>query len=193
MSKGNRIVSYDDRAIDDRYLAKSFEEEASFRERMKALEEYAVSGAVTKPRAEIAGQRVRVAHRMGNRFDVQVQDPFTKQMKTVVAHQYDLKGNRTATATAWTPGNPQSVAAVFGIPFVSAFGDPPKPRPQDESDNEAVAKARRDAFLALRVKDAKSAGEDDYVWRTYGLSKESDVPVQYLERWKKMKKRRDGK
>ena len=145
----------------------AYDEDTSFRTQMKGIEEYATSGAVTKPGASIAGMRVRVAHRMGDRFDVQVQDPFTKQMRTVVSHQYDLRGRRTGTEVAWTPGDPRSVAAVFGIPFVSAFGDLPKAKPQEVEDSERVERARRSVFQKAAEKRAEEEAQMELEKRTY--------------------------
>ena len=145
----------------------AYDEETSFRTQMKGLEEYATSGAVTKPGANIAGMRVRVAHRMGDRFDVQVQDPFTKQMRTVVSHQYDLRGRRTGTEVAWAPGDPRSVAAVFGIPFVSAFGDLPPPKPQEVKDEESVARARHDVFQKAEERRAEEKAQMELEKQAY--------------------------
>lgn len=201
MSSNSHIVNYDDRTNESRYLSKSFDEEAAFRERMKAIEEYATSGAVTTPGAKIAGQRVSVAHRMGDRFDVRVQDPFTKKARTVVSHQYDLRGNRVSTDVAWTPGSPESVSAVFGVPFVSAFGAPSKPdreaqeeadrKAQEESDSKALRRAEHAAAMKFRLKDAEAKGKRQYVWERYGRArKKSDVPPEFRSEWVSERKRR---
>ena len=145
----------------------AYDEETSFRTQMKGLEEYATSGAVTKPGANIAGMRARVAHRMGDRFDVQVRDPFTKQMRTVVSHQYDLRGRRTGTDVAWTPGDPRSVAAVFGIPFVSAFGDLPPTKPQEVKDEESVKRSRHDVFQKAAEKRAAEEAQMELEMQAY--------------------------
>lgn len=131
-----------------------FDEVSNFRMAMKGVEEHATSGMVTRPGAEIAGRRVRIAHRMGDRFDVQVQDPFTKSMQTVVSHQYDLRGRRTGTQVAWKPGDPYSVAAVFGVPFVSAFGDTPKDPPEEEQEDAAVRRAVAEARRKYKITKA---------------------------------------
>lgn len=145
----------------------AYDEDTSFRTQMKGIEEYATSGAVTKPGASIAGMRVRVAHRMGDRFDVQVQDPFTKQMRTVVSHQYDLRGRRTGTEVAWTPGDQRSVAAVFGIPFVSAFGDLPPTKPQEVKDEESVTRARHDVFQKAAERRAEEKAQMELEKQAY--------------------------
>lgn len=131
-----------------------FDEVSDFRRRMKATEEFATSGNVTRPGAEIAGRRVRIAHRMGDRFDVQVRDPFTKQMQTVVSHQYDLRGRHVGIQVAWQPGDPNSVAAAFGIPFVSAFGDTPRNPSADEQERSAVERAVSKARTDYKIRKA---------------------------------------
>lgn len=136
-SGGGEIYAEDiDPRMRQRWLDASFGEEADFRTRMKKIEEFALSGDVTRPHAKIAGRDVRVVHRIGDRYDVQVNDPFSRKAVTVVSHQYDSLGRRKATWTAWRRGDPQSVAKVFGIPFVSAFGDTPQRKPQDVADRE---------------------------------------------------------
>lgn len=137
----------------------SFDEETAFRTQMKGLEEYATSGAVTKPGANIAGMRVKLAHRMGDRFDVMVQDPFTRQARTVVSHQYDLTGRRVRTDVAWTPGDPRSVAAAFGVPFVSAFGDLPDSKPPEAVVKDEVRKTRQNVIRRAMVRRAEEETE----------------------------------
>lgn len=192
MSRGSHIVNYDDRAINDRYLAESFDEEARFRKRMKSIEELVTSGDVASLTGKsVGGQRVRVVHRMGDRFDVQVADPFTKKARTVVSHQYDLLGNRRSTDVAWTPGDPRSVAAVFGIPFVSAFGDPPRQRAQSDIDREDVERAEHDEIMKYRIKFAKNQGFGKFVWGQFGrANSKNQVPLEYQEEWVKQRKRR---
>lgn len=161
----------------------AYDEDTSFRTQMKGIEEYATSGAVTKPGASIAGMRVRVAHRMGDRFDVQVQDPFTKQMRTVVSHQYDLRGRRTGTEVAWTPGDPRSVAAVFGIPFVSAFGDLPQDKPQEVKDSERVERSRRSVFQKAAeqraAEEAQMELEKQAYFRVRGKKQHQVTPSEW--------------
>ena len=174
----------------------AYDEETSFRTQMKGLEEYATSGAVTKPGANIAGMRVRVAHRMGDRFDVQVRDPFTKQMRTVVSHQYDLRGRRTGTDVAWTPGDPRSVAAVFGIPFVSAFGDLPPGKPQEVKDEEGVKRSRHDVFQKAAeqraAEEAQMELERQAYLRVRGKKKHEVAPSDWTL-YEAFKKRRGAK
>lgn len=192
----------------------SYDEEFAFRKQMKDVEEFATSGAVAiAPKrivpgdarrhsrtkvdpVTVAGMRVKVAHRMGDRFDVQVQDPFTKQAKTVVSHQYDLRGRRVGTDVAWTPGDPHSIAAVFGIPFVSAFGDLPKAKPQSVVDEETIEKARREVRFDAQVKAARESEEMRLDYEAYLRSRgksQHQVPPSIWLRSENYKKRRGVK
>lgn len=179
-----------DPVVLDGMKKRAFAEEVAFRSRMKGLEEYALSGAVANPGASIAGMPVFVAHRMGDQFDVRVRDPFTKQLRTVVSHKYDLLGRRTGTTVAWAPGDPRSVAAAFGIPFVSAFGDLPKNKPQEVSDKEDIERASHDVQHRAAVAEAKAKARMSII-RKYslwvGTPRESFIPAEYLEEAKKAK------
>lgn len=136
----------------------AFVEDTRFRSQMKDLEEHVLTGTMPE-KGPAAGRQAKVVQRMGGRYDVMVEDPITRRSRTVASFKYDALGRRVRTDVAWTPGDPQSVAAVFGIPFVSAFGDLPRSKPQYVADDDAVEEARRKVRLSARVRRAEEQEE----------------------------------
>lgn len=194
---GKKMYAEDyDSEILGKLKERSFDELTGFRSRMKSLEEHVLSGGTSGGIPAPGYPRIRTVARMGGHYDVMAEDPITRRSKRVARFDYDARGRRVRTLVAWKPGDPRSVAAVFGIPFVSAFGDLPEKKPQDLADRETVEKVRHRVGLDAMVQRAREEAELEEDRKAFERSQKLR-PWQVTEadrkRAERFRKRRWGK